>query len=302
MKKLSKWISSAAAGLLLLAACGGGDETGTAPRVAVGGVAIDPPTLELNEGEFQTLTATITPSDATDQKLHWISSNTKVATVENGTVTAVSKGTATVTATTADGGYQATCAVTVTRGEHPVFGTVGFRTDKIWIVGAQMWSDVVMGSRCKKDDFDGGESSSKYGENVEYKVDCRQNEGHGDMFSWEAVAQYKAVLCPDGWRVPTAEDFQTLDKVLNNRSDANGRGNDVASIKRYEDPELWGGEYSGLARAGEINNKGRAAYYWSQTISSSYGVMLDFYHEVNSIDPNDLGERDFGFTVLCVKE
>ncbi|MSS08171.1 hypothetical protein FYJ38_05875 [Clostridium sp. WB02_MRS01] len=62
-----------------------------------------------------TLAATITPADATDKTVTWQSSDTAVATVDtNGKVTAVGNGTATITATTADGGYNASCTVTVT--------------------------------------------------------------------------------------------------------------------------------------------------------------------------------------------
>lgn len=55
-------------------------------------------------GENRTLKATITPANATDQALTWSSSNPAIATVsEKGVVTAVSNGTATITATTQDG-------------------------------------------------------------------------------------------------------------------------------------------------------------------------------------------------------
>ena len=70
--------------------------------------------LTLDVGESETLTATITPTDATNQKVTWSSSDSDVATVDtNGNVTAVGAGTATITVTTEDGGKTATCAVTV---------------------------------------------------------------------------------------------------------------------------------------------------------------------------------------------
>ena len=70
-------------------------------------------TLDVNESE--TLTATITPSNATDQNVTWSSDNTSVATVDaNGKVTAVAQGTATITATAQDGSEEkAVCSVTV---------------------------------------------------------------------------------------------------------------------------------------------------------------------------------------------
>ncbi len=77
------------------------------------GVSIDKKTLNLNVGESETLVATITPSTATVKTVKWESSDTNVATVSGGKVTAVSPGTVKITVTTTNGGYTATCTVTV---------------------------------------------------------------------------------------------------------------------------------------------------------------------------------------------
>ena len=87
--------------------------TVTDQTYSVTGVALAPDKATLNVGETQELTAVIAPSNATNKNVTWVSSDTSVATVENGVVTAVGKGTATITVTTADGGYTATCEVTV---------------------------------------------------------------------------------------------------------------------------------------------------------------------------------------------
>lgn len=83
--------------------------------VSVSSITLDREILSLEVGCSQTLQATVLPSN-TDQTVTWSSSNTSVATVSNnGTVTAVSVGTATVTCKANDGsGIQATCIVTVT--------------------------------------------------------------------------------------------------------------------------------------------------------------------------------------------
>ena len=96
-----------------------GDKTATckitvkSKTVSVTGVSLDRTTAELIEGESLTLTATVTPSNATNKKIIWRSSNASIATVSNGTVTAVKAGTATITATSEDGGKTATCNITV---------------------------------------------------------------------------------------------------------------------------------------------------------------------------------------------
>ena len=76
-------------------------------------VSLDKTGITLAEGGSQTLTATVYPSNATNKNVSWKSSNTSVATVSNGKVTAIKAGTATITVTTDDGGKTATCQVTV---------------------------------------------------------------------------------------------------------------------------------------------------------------------------------------------
>ncbi|MBR1927323.1 MAG: Ig-like domain-containing protein, partial [Bacteroidales bacterium] len=80
-------------------------------NIAVTSVTLSQSTLALETGSTGTLTANIQPANATDKTVSWQSSNTSVATVQNGTVTAVKAGTATITATA--GGKSATCSVTV---------------------------------------------------------------------------------------------------------------------------------------------------------------------------------------------
>ena len=83
--------------------------------VAVTDVTLDKETLELTVGEGTAqLVATIAPEGATDTRLVWLSSDEKVATVdENGVVTPVGEGEATITVVTVDGNFSDTCAVTV---------------------------------------------------------------------------------------------------------------------------------------------------------------------------------------------
>ncbi len=86
--------------------------------IAVTSVTLDKTTLGLVEGGQAVLTATVSPDNATDPTVTWTSSNTSVATVEDGMVTAVKAGTATITAKAGD--KTAKCTVTVTAAFVPV--------------------------------------------------------------------------------------------------------------------------------------------------------------------------------------
>jgi hypothetical protein len=76
-------------------------------------ITLDKNAVTLNIGDFLQLTETVLPSNTANKSVTWSSSNTSVATVTNGGMTAVSTGTAIITVTTAKGGHTANCNVTV---------------------------------------------------------------------------------------------------------------------------------------------------------------------------------------------
>jgi uncharacterized protein YjdB len=83
-------------------------------NVNVTSIVLNKTTDTLVVGSRDTLTATITPTNAKNKAVSWTSSDTSIATVKNGEVKAVSAGTAVITATSVDGNYTASCTVTVT--------------------------------------------------------------------------------------------------------------------------------------------------------------------------------------------
>ena len=83
--------------------------------VAVTGVTVAPTTASIAVAATRQLTASVAPTDATNQAVTWLSSDATVATVNSsGLVTGVKAGTATITATTTDGSFTATSSITVT--------------------------------------------------------------------------------------------------------------------------------------------------------------------------------------------
>jgi YD repeat-containing protein len=82
--------------------------------VAVTGVSLNKSATTLSVNQAEQLTATVLPSNATNQQVAWTSSNESIAVVSGiGIVTAKQAGKATITVTTADGNKKATCEVTV---------------------------------------------------------------------------------------------------------------------------------------------------------------------------------------------
>ena len=84
--------------------------------IDVTGVSLEKTTLSLTVGEDEFLRAWVLPANATERRTNWTTSDANVAKLpyDSNYVTAVAPGTATVTVTTVDGGFKASCVVTVT--------------------------------------------------------------------------------------------------------------------------------------------------------------------------------------------
>ena len=104
----------------------------TKSTVSVTDVKLNPQNLSLKPGETKQLEATVVPRYAANKNVSWSSSSSGVATInQNGLVTAITPGEATITVTTEDGGYKATCKVVV---EKISVNNVYLNTNKIELV------------------------------------------------------------------------------------------------------------------------------------------------------------------------
>jgi uncharacterized protein YjdB len=105
--------------------------------IAVTGVSLNPKMLSLAVGQNGMLTLTVAPPQAANKAVTWTSSDTSVATVDDqGMVSALAEGEATITVTTEDGGHTDTCAVTVSSG-----GTVSSKT--FTITNTDEWNSAI---------------------------------------------------------------------------------------------------------------------------------------------------------------
>ena len=90
---------------------------GASDTIAVTGITLSQTSLIMAKGGTATLKVAIAPVDATNQNVTWSSSDSAVVSVSDGTLTAMGAGTATVTATTVDGGKTAKCTVKVSNAD-----------------------------------------------------------------------------------------------------------------------------------------------------------------------------------------
>ncbi len=112
MKKFFYTITLMLCSIMILTACNGSEKK-------VETIDLNKTSITLVVGTNETLTVEITPNDAEDKNISWSSSTTSVATVdENGKVSAIAVGSATITVTLVnDSSKKATCSVTVTSSE-----------------------------------------------------------------------------------------------------------------------------------------------------------------------------------------
>lgn len=108
----------------------------------VTGIRLDRDTLTLEEGATATLVATVTPSNASNHSVSWKSSDPSIVSVSNGNIQAKQKGVATITATSADGGFTASCTVNVL--PHDAGYTVKLPADTGVVIGSSVLVPIVV--------------------------------------------------------------------------------------------------------------------------------------------------------------
>jgi len=272
--------------------------------VAVTGVSLDKAILTLEVGETETLTATIAPSDATNKNVTWNSDKPTIATVENGIVTAVAEGTATITVTTKDGGKTAICTVTVIESV-PI---------KEWVeINGVKWAkcNVNMPGTFTANPEDAGmfyQWNRKIGwSNADPMVNSdggtTWDDSYPDGETWETSNDPS----PLGYRVPTLDEIEKLldeTKVTYTKVGALDIENGVPG-RRFTDKTS--GESIFLPAAGYRYGSGGTLYgvgtigdYWSSTqleAGNAYGLYFydsfaDWYHYY----------RTYGFSVRPVAE
>lgn len=200
--------------------------------VKVTGVGLNATSLSMLQREAYTLSAIITPNNASVPDVVWSSSNTDVATIDSsGKVTAVGKGDAVITVKTTDGGFTATCNVSV--------NTINVLEPESVDLGLSVkWASFNLGASKPEDvgyyyQYAGTRDVSDTSIDLQWS-NCPHHIGSNNETGWTKYCHLdspsywsgkgspdnKTVLEPEDdaayvvlggkWRIPTIEEFEEL--------------------------------------------------------------------------------------------
>ena len=289
-------ISAGTATITVTTSDGGRTATCTVTVVVpVTDISLNKTRTTLPVGATESLTATITPSNATDKSVTWFSSNTNVATVtDSGIVSAKAAGSATITVTTNDGGKCATCSVTVVQCDGEDNGHYYVDLD---LPSGLRWAICNVGTDRPEgygNYFAWGETEPK----SEYKWITYKfcNGSSTTLTKYNSVIDYGSVdnkvtleLADDAaranwqgkWRMPTKEEF---DELINSSN---------CTTETVHQNNVYGIKITSKKNGNSIFIPG--AYYWSSSLYSGYQAWYFF------TDCSVLGaDRDRGFIVRPV--
>jgi len=268
-------------------------------------VTLDKDNVTLEIGETATLTATVHPHDAANKEVLWTSSSTDVATVTNGIVTAKGIGSTTITVTTEDGNYTATCTVKVAPE---------------WVeINGIKWAkrNVDMPGTFATNPENAG-MFYQWGRPVGWSNSDPLINSKGETIwdnspyvpTTESIWTKDNDPCPSGWRVPTISELESLIQAASEWTTLNnvhgwvfGTGNNTIFLPAAKGREGENGTLMNEHLWFTVNTFGM---YWSNYSKDqmSWGVMAEYISFIN--DRFELGEfglyRSYGCSVRCVAE
>lgn len=158
------------------------------------------------------------------------------------------------------------------------------------VTGPKVWSELSTGALCN------------------FGNDITKGDLYGRLYNWHAVAD-KRNLCPPGWHVPTADEWQKLIDYLGGEFAAGAKLKE-SGLAHWSSPNVEANNVSGFTAlpAGSRDNgngafahAGTYTYFWSATdnYDSAWGYNLSFYYA--GIGHFEF-DKTFGISVRCIKD
>lgn len=277
--------------------------------VPVTGVSLNISSVEILEEARETLIATVEPANATNQSVTWKTSDETIASVtQNGKVTGNNVGTALITVTTKDGGYTASCNVTI---KDNISGTVNGH-DYVDLGLSVNWATSNIGASSRMDYgnyYAWGETSAKSNyELTNYRFRKSGSESYNVKLSKYNTSSFygsidyrtKLELSDDAarviwggtWRMPTKAEFDEL------ISKCSWRWTTKDGKKGYKVTSNINGNSIFLPAAGYIDGSkqylnGSALAYWSSSLDTDLPLCAWILDYVSS------GIRTYGNLRYC---
>ena len=257
------------------------DHRGWLTIQAVTGITLDKTSVSIKPGSTTQLTATVSPDNANDKRVTWTSSNTAVAAVDNnGKVTAVKEGTATITVqSVSNSSIKATCQVTVAVDRTFTVGGVTFTMKLVEAGTFQMGSTT-------------GESNEAPIHSVTISKDYYLGETEVTQALWKAVTGYSPTSGGTTWSIPygsgnnypayhiSYEDVQSFITKLNSLTGENFR---MPTEAEWEFAARGGNKSKGYTYSGS-NTVGEVAWYDGNSSSQTHTVKIKAANELGIYD------------------
>ncbi len=218
--------------------------------VKVTGIELDKTKVTINEGKKTTLTATIAPADATIKDVNWTSDNEAVATVKDGVVSGLSVGSATITATTVDGEFKASCDVTVTAA--PAWSKT--YTSNVDISGAKVKIGGV-----EYDAIQVGTSSKKGSQT--FKVPANTTKLYLHVVGWNGEDNKTHTIKTSVGTISSSSITTKTDSGANNKSPFTLSSNDYSSSDYFYEFTLSGVTSQATITISNSAGKSRGVYF-----------------------------------------
>lgn len=132
-------------------------------------------------------------------------------------------------------------------------------------------------------------------------------EAYGRLYNWHAVNDPRG-LCPEGWHVPTVEDWSNLEEELIAQGHETAEAIPLRSTDGWYN-WAWGMDSFGFTalpggsrnELGEFNYAGGIGLWWSATPSGAYAWRYRISHYSQQISPDEV-RPGTGYSVRCLKD